>query len=214
MAEFPVSTPKGKKRIIEQQKNPNPFLTQWYQLSKARVKKSLENNGSLDPVMDGITELMGRKPEKKRQLIDRDVSIQALTRYINFQLPKVFKELDYSIVKTRNKATYIENVKVTVAPDVIVKAQIDGKTVYGAIKIHISKNKPFSLQQSKIVATCVEEYLNNEIAEEGAVVRADLCYSYDIFAERMVSAHYSSRKSILRDIYSICDELKMIWDAA
>jgi hypothetical protein len=95
LADFSSATNAKKRSIIRQQKEPNKFLVAWYQLPKSRIKKSIENNCDLDPILKGIEELKLRKPEKPRQVLDRQVSIEALSRFINLKLPSMLRNRAY-----------------------------------------------------------------------------------------------------------------------
>jgi hypothetical protein len=212
MAEFKNATDYGRKRIIKQQLNPDQFRIPWYQLPKARVKKSIELKGDLNPIHDGIITLMNRKPLNKRQETDKRVSIDALERYIKIKLPHILKEIDYDVIRPKIKSTKVSDVEILVAPEVIVKGILRGKTVFGGIKIHISKNKPFDIQQSKIVATTIVTYLENEVAFEKSEVIPELCFCLDIFSGRIVSAKEND-ESVYIEIKEICNEIKRVWDA-
>ncbi|MGD9994029.1 MAG: hypothetical protein AB7S69_12070 [Salinivirgaceae bacterium] len=213
MAEFSSATEAGKRRIITQQLNPNKIKISYYQMPKARVKKSLALKGDLKPVFDGINTLLSRQPVNKRQETDKTVSIEAMERFIQLKLPKILKEIDYSVIKPEKKTTTISDVKVIVSPDLIIKGLFNGQTVMGALKIHISKHKPFDLQKSQIVSTTIYKYLQNEIVDDSAIVLPELCFCLDIFSGRMVSAK-DAHESKYNEIIELCDEIKRFWDVA
>ncbi|WP_422359323.1 hypothetical protein [Reichenbachiella sp.] len=212
LAEFYNATDAGKEKIVNQQMKPNPFLIPWYQLPKARLKKSLGDNGNLDPVIDALGILKSRVPKNRRQEIDRQVSIEALERFVEMQLPSIFKETEYEVIKPKRKSTIIGGVDVLVAPDLVIKSQIDGDVFYGGVKIHISKGKPFSIQQGKIVSDTILTYLTAEVIKPGEFVLPEACYCLDIFAGRIVPAkaedHITSS-----EVRNICKKVKQVWDS-
>jgi hypothetical protein len=213
LADFSTSSEAGKKRIIQQQLSPNKFKIPWYQLSKARIKKCIECKGDLKPVEEALENLENKKVTTKRQLTDKTVSIEALKRFVTIKLPTILKKIDYSIVKPEDKILTINGVEIIVAPEVIIKGKLNGQTVFGAVKIHISKSHPFDLQQANYVASTIYSYLQNKIAKPGDIVLPELCICLDIFGARLVKAD-SNSKATVAEIEIICEEIKSIWKRA
>lgn len=212
-AEFTKGTEASKKRIIRQQKDPNKFLVAWYQLPKARIRKSIENHCDLEPVFKGMEELKIRKPEKPRQVIDRTVSLEALNRYVTINLPDLLKILPYEIInKVESKSIFVNGVEIIVSPDVIFKISLNGKTYLGAVKVHISKNNIFDNQQSRYIASLIYKYLNDVIAKEEEVM-PELCLAIDVFGGKAISAPRRFKET-MNDIEVICEEVKSLWTAA
>ncbi len=214
LADFYKGTDAKKSRIIRQQKNPNPIRISYYQLAKARIKKSLQLKGEIEPILNGIKELNNRKLSNKRQVNDRTVSIEAMERYIKMSLPKIFINSEYEVIKVpKNKTVIVNGVSVIVSPDIIVKIISDGEVFMGGVKMHISKSNIFSSEQQNIVATSIYKYLNDEIAINGEVVMPELCFSLDVFGKGY-SATSPNIDYSLQNIESICDEIVSIWNAA
>ncbi|WP_055436035.1 hypothetical protein [Lacinutrix algicola] len=204
LAAFSKATESGKKRIIKQQKQPNKFLVSWYQLSKARIKKSIANNCDLEPVFKGIEELKLRRPEKPRQISDKQVSLEALRRFVNIKLPKLLKDIPHDLIKkVPSKSIKISGVEIIISPDVIYKLKINGKVYIGAVKIHISKNNIFDNQQSRCISGLIYKYLKEVVALEGEEVLEELCLSIDVFGDKAISTPYNLPK-VLNDIELIC----------
>ena len=214
LAAFSKATEAGKRRIIKQQKQPNKFLVSWYQLPKARIRKAIANNCDLEPILKGIEELKLRKPEKPRQIIDRQVSLEALKRFVNIKLPKLLKEVPHDLVKkVPSKSILINGVEIIISPDVIYKLNLNGKVYIGAVKVHISKNNIFDNKQSRYISSLIYKYLKEVVAIEGEEVLEELCLSIDVFGENVISTPYNLPK-ILTDIEVICEELKSMWNVA
>ena len=210
-ADFSKATDNAKRRIISQQLEPNPFLVPWYQKTKSSLRKSFEQKGDLAPIYEGIQFLRQKKVTSQRQVTDRRVSIEALERFIAMKMPSILSDVDYEVIKPKKRTTTISDVEVIVAPDIVINGNIKGKDVLGGVKIHISKNKPFDLHQSKIVATTIHTYLLNEVAKDGVEVMPDLCLCLDIFGERIVSAD-NQNKELLKEIDNLCFEIKELYD--
>lgn len=153
---------------------------------------------------------MNRKPESKRQERDKRVSLEAMERFIEMKLPSIIKNIDYEVIKPKVKSTFISDVEIIVAPDLIIKGHLNGKTVIGAVKIHISKENTFDLQQSKIVAYTIAKYLDKEIAKDGIIVLPELCFCIDVFGDRIISAKECDTQ-VDKKILEICREIKRLW---
>ncbi len=214
LADFSVASEAKKRRIIRQQKKPNKFLVSWYQLSKSRIKKTLENNCDLTPVIEGIKELVNRKPTKPRQVLDRQVSIQALERFVNIKLPTLLKDIPYEIIKKVDaKSIIYKGVEIIVSPEVIFKLKIKDKEYLGAVKIHISKNNIFDNNQSRCISSLLYKYLNEVVVKNGEKVMPELCLSIDVFGEKVIPVPRNVEKK-LGDIEILCEEVKSLWQVA
>ena len=213
-ADFSKDSEASKRRIIRQQKEPNKFLVAWYQLPKAKIRKSIENNCDLEPILKGIEELKLRIPNKPRQVLDRIVSLEALNRYVSIKLPDLLKSVPYEIIKNvESKSIFINDVEIIISPDVIFRIKVNGNTYLGAVKVHISKNNVFDNIQSRYISSLINKYLKEVVAEADEVVLDELCLSIDVFGEKVISVPKNLPKS-LTEIEVICEEVKSIWNAA
>lgn len=214
LADFTIATDAKKKSIIRQQKKPDPFLIPWYQLAKSKMKKSIALNGDLNPVESGIEELKVRVPKNQRQVIDRQVSIEALRIFKEFKLPELLKDFPFTIIKSKKvKSIYINGVKVTISPDVIFRLKIDGKNYIGGVKLHVAKGNIFDRKQLKYISSLVHKYLKDIVAEEDDIVMSELCLSMDIFGKRIIRAPKNTSKKLF-EVHEFCDEIKLLWNIA
>lgn len=211
LAEFSNATPGKKRSIIKQQRNPVPVKAFRYRLAMARMKKSLQNKGNLNPVYDGIKTLTDRKPETDWQKNDRSTSIEVLERYVKMKLPQILQDIDYEVVKNNTKSFHYSDVRIIVAPEIILRGKLNGEIVLGGIKLHISKSKPFDFKKSKYAATTVYRFLNEAIAKQNETVLPELCFCLDVFGGRMVPAD-SKYATVYSEIDDLISEFKEIWD--
>ncbi|MGV6830516.1 MAG: hypothetical protein ACWA5P_03010 [bacterium] len=214
LADFSKGTEGKKRGIIRQQKNPNPLKVFWYQLAKARIRKTFALGGDLEPILNGIEELKSRNLTKKRQIDDRTVSLEAMRKFIELQLPKILRDSDYEILKKpKVKSIYLRGVEVIVSPDLIIRAKIDDKMYIGGIKIHVAKHNQFDSRQQSYVAVGIKEYLSEVVAKNGEQILPELCLSIDIFRGAIISAPKELSKRI-KEMEIICEEIKQMWSAA
>jgi hypothetical protein len=174
------------------------------------MKKCLTVNGDLQPIYDGINVLMNRVPANKRQDDDRVASIEVLQRFVQMKLPDVLKTIKYTVIKPESKLLTIADVDIIVAPELIIKGELNGRTVIGGIKFHISKSKPFDYKQSLCVASIIHEYLKTKVAKDDEIVMPELCFSLDVFGERIVPAPTNTKK-ILTEVQDTCLSVKKTW---
>jgi len=209
-AEFSSSTDASKKRIIKQQKNPNKLLIPWYQKAKGAIKKFFSNVKDYAPIDDAIKTLQGKMTFNNRQRIDRVVSIEALELIKKIKLPKKLLLMDYELISADSKEININDVDIKVAPEIIIKAKLKNEVVYGAIKIHISKGKPFNHIQAIYVSTLIYYFLMRKVCKRNERVLPELCLCLDVFSERLVPAPDNLSTGIVT-IRKICDEIKDVW---
>jgi len=210
LAEFIKATDTRKKRIIEQQKKPSPIIVNWYQLAKSRMKKFIINNADYETIDDAILTLKNRKGLNQRQVIDRQVSLEALERFIKLKIPNVLQEKDIEFYKFKNKSIIYQNVEITVSPDVIFSIKRDGIKHYGAIKLRVSKSKPFDNDQQNLIASTLYEYLKQNIIDNKSVIEPDLCLSLDVFGNGYKALNANSSDTLV-NYKSYFEEIKNIW---
>lgn len=214
LADFAFATDAKKRSIIKQQKKPNPFLIPWYQLAKSKIRKSIASNGDFEPIDSGIKQLKLRKPEKKRQIIDKQVSIEALRMFKEIKLPELLMNIPFEIIKSKKvKSIYINGVEVKISPDVIYRINIGGQKYIGGIKLHVAKGNIFQSKQLKYISSSIYEYLKEIVVSEDEIVMKGLCLSLDVFGKRVISAPNDNMKSI-KTLNELCGEIKWLWNIA
>ncbi len=210
LAEFSAGTNSTKNRIIKQQMTPNRLLIPWYQSAKGSIKKYLKNVNDLTPLEEGLEKLRSKMPHTNRAKTDREVSIVAIEKLMQLNIQKLLKDIPYEIIKPEEKKINIRGVDISTSPEIIIKAQINGKTIYGGIKIHICKTKPFDNHQCQLVSAVLYEYIRKKICKKGEEAIPNLCLCIDIFGGRIVGTEKNNTPQ-LREINEICDEIQSIW---
>ena len=213
LAEFTKATDAGKKRIIRQQKEPNPIRVSWYQLAKSRMKKFLITKGDYSTIEDAIDNLKGRKNLNRKQTIDRQVSLEALERFVKIQIPNVLKEDDITFCKISTKNFRLNGIEVIVSPEIIFSVLRNGKKHYGAIKLRVSKTKPFDSDQQTLIASLIYEYLKQNIDDAESIIEPDLCISLDVFGGGFKTLSASNINYLTSNIHYL-EEVKKYWNIA
>lgn len=214
LADFSKSTDAAKRNIIKQQKNPSKIQIPWYQLAKARIKKAINEKCDFSHIEEALEILKNKKNLNKRQSIDRQVSMEALERFIKLTVPKVIKDDRVVFHKTSEfgKSFNFNGVKITVAPEIIFSTIIKGKRHFGAIKLHISKNRPFDLEQQKIVSSGIYEFLKLNVSDKDIVI-PEYCISLDVFGKGFHTINAKNSNSFSENVKYL-EEIKQLWNVA
>ena len=212
LAEFSSATAAKRKRLIAQQITPNKLLIPWYQQAKAAIRNYLKNVNDESPIVEAVNSIRSKTSTSKRQVTDQKVSLEALDKLRTLRVPRLLRILKYKLIKPDSKKISYGDVDVIIAPDLVIQAKYRGKTIYGAVKIHICKTKPFDPQQAKYVSALLYNYLTREVAQPGEIVNPELCICLDVFSDRFYSASDTCTRE-LKEIKEFCLEVKKIWDS-
>lgn len=203
----------SKLRIIKQQKIKDQNLFFWYQRAKSSIRKSLREGGDLIPIYNGIETLMDSSPKSKPQIDNKNVSILALEQFAALKLPNCILENKFEILRFEKKSVEISGLEISLSPEFIFRiTESNGETIVGAIKIHICKSKPFSLQTAELASTVLYEFLK-VVANQVDKVDPKYCFTIDIFGGRVVPVPESG--VIYHDmIIKLCEEIVNYWNVA
>ncbi|MGE0772342.1 MAG: hypothetical protein AB7K37_11565 [Cyclobacteriaceae bacterium] len=212
LVNFTSASQAGKRAIIKQQLRPSPVKVSRYRLSKTRIARSIIDHGSLGPIREAIKMLKAKEAKTSWQINDKKVSLEALERFSKMKLPRILEDLKYVPIKKTNRIFEVRTVDIVVAPEIIIKGTINGKSVIGGVKIHISKNGMYDLESSQYVASIVYNYLNKE-SGDGETAIPELCFCLDVFRGTFVQAPARSGE-LMSKVEKFCDELKSLWKQA
>jgi hypothetical protein len=212
LASYRFSSDAKKKSIIKQQKNPPEILVARYALAKSRMKRAFSKQGNIQPILDGISELKSRIPTTDWQKNDREVSIQALERFVKMKLPDLLANHPYEVLdKPKEKSIYVQGIEIIISPDLVIKMNIAGEEYFGAVKFHVSKSDAFDREKSRYVTTCLYKYLEKTYGKSEVIIHPGLCLSVDVFADATRNAP-SNINEIFQDVESTCVEIKDMWN--
>jgi hypothetical protein len=207
LADFGRGSESAKRTIVAQQIAPSALKIPKYQLAKARIRKFFQQKFDIAPIEQGIVELKQKKSDKKWKITDRNTSVEALQRFLKLNLPETLKKLNYEVIKSAKVDLIMEGVTIKVAPDIILKGQLNGKSIIGAIKIHISKGKPFGLNEAQEVAIILYRSLKKNIPKTEGEIVPEFCFCLDVFSDRLVSASGVSKRVLLK-MKTLCKQIK------
>ena len=209
LVEASLSTNKGKARIVKQQLQVNRILIMWYRLAKKRMKEYFFDVSNITILNDAIKEIKALPEEKKNAARDKQVSVEAILKVKNMRFDNILVE-GYEVIKLKDTSIEIEDIRISVNPDMVFRYREDGVIKIGALKFHVSKSKPFDLQQSKLVANLLKVFLKEKVASANEIVDEQLCWAYDVFSDRLLHAEKDVALSG-KEIKKLCLELKEIY---
>ena len=212
-AAFAKATPKGKKRIISNQIKVDLVLVSWYRTAKAFMRKYFQNFNSTAPLKECIEKLNAKEVKTKHDAIDKRVSIEAIEKLLHIVFPRPLYNSHYEFLKAEKTPVNINDVDISITPEAIFKTKINGIVVYGGIKLHFGKSRPFDYTQCRYISILLQDYIKNNILKPGEKVEPKLCLCVDIFSERVVSSEGKSSTEVAK-IKELCNEIKEIWRSA
>mgnify|MGYP001374319825 CR=1 FL=1 len=204
LAEYCEANPTRRKQIVQDAKNPPKFKsTRYSDARKAIIEYICELN---EDIIHGAISSISNKPEDTEyQISDKKSSIEALEYAIDFDYTEVI-QYDVSEFDRDNIKLNIMGVEVSVYPDLI----LSNENEIGAIKIHISK-EGLTEESSKLVAVMLYIYLDEIVAVKGEKAKPHLCYSYDVFNERLTPSPISYKRRLQR-LEAACEEIALWWE--
>ncbi|WP_343533948.1 hypothetical protein [Pedobacter sp.] len=209
LVEASLGTSKGKTRIVKQQLQVNRILIMWYRLAKKRMKEYFSDVSNITVLDNAVEEIKALPEEKKNAARDKQVSIEAILKVRNMRFDNILVE-GYEIIKVKDTSIEIEDIRISVNPDMVFRYREDGITKIGALKFHVSKSKPFDLQQSRLVANLLKVFLQEKVVGVDEIVDEQLCWAYDVFSDRLLHAEKDVTLS-RQEMMKLCLELKGIY---
>lgn len=213
LAEFVEGTEATRKRIIKDQLKEGPLPYFYYNLARHRIKKAILKGGNLEGIEDAREILKGRKPkEKTPKFYDKRGSLEAFDNFESMKFPEAFELNEFELVKPQVKHLPYFDLLIKVSPDYIYRTEINGQKVIGAFKLHLSKDKKFTVKQSSLVAQLIQMYLSVMVAEEDEIVDPNLCLSIDLFSKTTIQASHQFKYD-MKEAKRICSKvIPPLWD--
>ncbi len=200
-----------KASIVRAQQKPRTIVVAPYCTARAAIKKSVQEN-DMSCIMGAISRLQQRVCDSQWKRNDTANSIMVLRKFISSTFPQRLGKISCSFHKPAIKECYIDGVAITVAPDLIMRWQYEGKNYIGAVKFRISKSQ-FDYLTGSCAASLVQYYLRNAVAREGEIVDNSFCMFFDIISDRIFTAPFDDTTA-MNTLHSTCSEYRQLWEAA
>lgn len=212
LGEYIAATPARRRRIIYDQKFPQPFITARYadaQLLIAEYLSQPKRNPSF--IAKAIDRLMSITPRSEWEEQNNALCAEALDHFVEVEDELDFGDTIYTPLDPMATASCaISNVEVSIRPELqlaISRGKRDGQI--GTIKLAFSKTHPLAEEVGEHIASLLHHYatITNP---KGAVVARDRCLLIDVFGEKVIAAPPSFKRR-MRDVEAACAEIDAMW---
>jgi hypothetical protein len=210
LAEYIDADATRRKRIVWDAKNPKQFVTTRYREVRPLINQYFRGLKDDFDLFDAIEDFKSDKTGTEWQKNDRSTSVESLEHFLNLEKDLV-SDSRYDFAAPEDYYHLIINgVKIKVNPDLIVYFTVRGVRNVGALKIHISKSNTLSDYGQKVVGAVLHECVKEHIAEDGDKANPKLCFSSDIFKEK-IEFSPASHKLIMKEVSNACTEIALWW---
>lgn len=210
LGEYLTASPSRRRRIVQDQQDPKPFVAGRYSDARQEIVEFLASGMADEAKLLSAAKRLrsdGTGSEFAQQ--DRVSSAEAIENFI--EIVEQIELEDLSVVPVESSASesmQIAGVRVSIRPDVYLKNPITGDIV-GAIKLHFPKTTPLNDTSAKYVSTALRVYLAEE--KNAKVADHKKCYVVDVSTQTATCAPKSHKKS-MNDITAACEEIRARWE--
>ena len=212
LIEFVDASNCKKVSIVRKQKHPSTFVVAPYGTARAALKRYVKTDFDKTCIYDAISRLQSRDNSTSWKSSDTANSIHALKRFIDSNFPSVYGKIRCSFPKPEFKNCFIGEVDVTVAPDLVLRWEVDNVSYLGAVKFRLSQS---SINNSSgfNAAAILAHYLRTSVATPDEIVDCTHCLFVDVMSDRIYTAP-SDITPLLKVLEEVCEEYGQLWRAA
>jgi hypothetical protein len=216
LAQFIVSDHTKQETIVRNAKRMSKICVANYQPARAAVARSHDGHGLSVERLSAEADRMEIVPLEKTFESDCEKLSAAALRKLIALAPMI----DCPGVQIRRPARsfdhlMIENVRVSVQPEIVLSMAHLGATRFGGVLVNFSKNEALSKASGKYkagdyVAFLVFQMLALHFGAEGGP-RYAKCFAVDVYREEIYSAP-ASHISMLKNVQAACRSIARQWD--
>ena len=209
LGEYLTASPSRRRRIVQDQQDPKPFITARYSDARDAIVDFLASGMSEEEKLLSVAEQL-RSDTTGTDFVrqDRLASADAIENFL--EAADQIEIEDLTVVPADSASTAsmeVGGVRVSVRPDAYLKNAITDDIV-GAIKLHFPKTTPLNDVSAKYVATTLKVFLSEEQGAE--FVDPKKCYVVDVSTQAATCAPKSFKKN-MKDISAACEEIRARW---
>jgi hypothetical protein len=210
LAEFMTASPARQRQILKDRKYPTEFKGMYYRESSDSISRVLAGN---------LEDLMPLSNQKKiLEQVETDkvgtqrriaVNIDAIERFESMVDQITFFGAEPSLGEHAAAKLTFFGVAVSVRPELILRR--DGKTgpLIGAVKLHFSRQYPFSDGDAGIVSAILQEWCKNCMPDDG-LPQGDMCAVIDVCSKKF---HGGVKATAMRlqQVEAACQNIAALW---
>jgi hypothetical protein len=209
LGEYLTATPSRRRRIIEDQQNPKPFIVTRYADARDEIVNYLASNMEDDSAISQAAQQL-RVPNGGTDFAiqDRYASAEAIDSFLEAAEDINLDGLSVERVDTNSPSKMeISGVLVSMRPDALLRDTASGDVV-GCIKLHFPKSSPLTTQGAEYVATAMRIHL--ESLPTPSKIDNKKCFVVDVPTQNVVTAPKSFKRK-MNDIEAACEEIEVRW---
>lgn len=210
LGEYLTASPTRRRRIVEEQKAPKPFITTRYSDAREEIVRYVAEGMINEERMIAAADRLRESDESSNfTKMDKAASADAIESFL-----EITDKLDIegtvptAVEKTDAMHLELAGVSVSVRPEVILKDPKTGRPV-GAIKLHFPKTTPLDSIASEHVAALLKVSLDNNFPD--ASINAKRCIVVDVSTGSVVTAPKATKRRI-ENAVAACEEIHARWE--
>lgn len=212
LGEYLITTsPARRRRIIVDQKTPPAVKAARYRHADEPLGHFFQSGGDPAPVHAAVARLRSDRSGSDWVVNDRCSTADALDEFLLIRDRLPMQAVTYVRPPSSLAVAEIEGVRVSIAPQFLLRFKHRGVACVGALKFHFPKAASSSLEQrgGEYVATLLHRWLSANVPV-GCKAVPSFCFSVDVFRRSVVSAPSSTSRR-MEDIEAACEEISAHW---
>lgn len=158
LIEFMSASDRRKLSIVKNQKTPSTIRVAPYSIARAAIRNFVKEDFDYHRLIAAIEKLQKRDQSTQWRRQDTSNSIIALRHFMDMNFPTQLSRIKCTFAKSVIKDCYMNDVLITISPDLIMKWEIDGIKYVGAVKFRLSQ-KPIDYSSGRNAAALLAHYL-------------------------------------------------------
>lgn len=211
LGEYLRATPRRRRSIVADQKNPKDFIVIWYREARQAVVECLLNDGDLDRLREAhllLEDELAIVRDDSHHARRIQVSLEAIDAFADSMREHALTTLDLEPTPPIDEQMVLGGVRISVRPDFLVRTSRG----VGAVFLYFNKSHPLSEVTGAYVAALIHKFVRDHLGDEGKADRS-ACQVIDVMQGEVYVAP-KSFKNRLKDVEAACLEIAAVWPGA
>nr|WP_315423202.1 hypothetical protein [uncultured Pedobacter sp.] len=210
LAEYLTANSVRRKQIVKDSKYPSSFIVTRYKEARDIIRGFVNGDYTIKDVNNFIKDFQSKPTTSDFQENDRVSSILALEQLKKINI-STLSGFTLEANDNYEDLLKINGVEISVFPDIFISQMKGVIKSSGALKIHITKDNALNEESQNIVGILLYLYSEKFLSTGTDVASTKLCFSLDVFKERLQCCP-PSYKIRLGRIEAACEEIALWWD--
>jgi len=211
LGEYMVATPRRRRRIISDQKRPSPFIVPRYTEATEAIVDYLVSSAVDDEVLvEKADTLLSTAGETEWQEQTNQLCAEAISCFLDIVDDLPLDDIEIRRGDPNPEQLEIGGVMVSVRPEMVLcRTDRTGSSTVGALKLSFSKTFPLDDISGDYVATIIQRYVTEKIAD-GRTVDRSICLVVDVFTGKVYEAPRAYKRR-WADLEAAGEEIARAW---